>query len=569
DQARATLNSVKNARNWKLPTAFGPRSTVSGLGPVVHPQLSAQNWITEGETQKYWQRQAGLFDGNEQLNATETVKRGLEKILEKLLKLSETDKEEIISASYPDLTSGVAGYLNTGGDRQYFEMVCEKILEEFPWAEAVIKGMKNKWGIPLMDNKPQKYHPRLLNAGWLVEDAETDDLKRLEKDYRSEKDEVLKQAIRQEITRQKVDLRGQVSQLIDQYYPNRNPADWYVIAAGDGDSMSEWLKGTKMNPYGDYLAKVLDDQVSKELRPAFDNFKRAIKRMGPATHNALSRALLDFSNQLVPYLTEQRYAGRLIYSGGDDVLAYTNLWEWDSWLWDVRQCFKGDKDPKKQFHDTGDYWWWKKGEIPEGIAQRPLFTMGQSATISFGLVIAHHSVPLAIALENLWEAEEEAKEHEYFTGKYHPEKNYPCYEKKDAVQVRVIYGNGNILKATSKFDVFNQWRTLMIDFPELDASLFEQATQLLEDHPIPNQSAITFWVKAFSDRREQLNKLGSAQKNEFTNVLVKFMDDFWRTSRIHSSENQGQKEADQKRDQQLKTWLKLAAFIKRNRKILG
>ena len=44
------------------------------------------------------------------------------------------------------------------------------------------------------------------------------------------------------------------------------------------------------------------------------------------SHSALGRALLDFSNQLVPYLTEERYAGRLIYGGGDDVLAYTNLW---------------------------------------------------------------------------------------------------------------------------------------------------------------------------------------------------------------------------------------------------
>jgi len=25
---------------------------------------------------------------------------------------------------------------------------------------------------------------------------------------------------------------------------------------------------------------------------------------------------------------------------GDDVLAYTNLWEWDNWLWDIRQCFE-------------------------------------------------------------------------------------------------------------------------------------------------------------------------------------------------------------------------------------
>ncbi|PLZ52410.1 Cas10/Cmr2 second palm domain-containing protein, partial [Fischerella thermalis] len=94
-----------------------------------------------------------------------------------------------------------------------------------------------------------------------------------------------------------------------------------------------------LEKYGDYIPS----QLSVNL-DSFQKFLEVKKRMGPSTHNALSRALLDFSNQLVPYLTQQRYAGRLIYAGGDDVLAYTNLWEWDNWLWDIRQCFRGDKD---------------------------------------------------------------------------------------------------------------------------------------------------------------------------------------------------------------------------------
>jgi len=522
DQSRLALNAVKNARSWKMPTAFGPRSTISGLGPVAHPQRSHDDWITEGETQKYWQRTAGLFDGNEQLNATETVKRGLEKVLPKLLNL-ENDEEEnldIIVASYPDLTSGVAGYLNTEGDRRYFEEVCQKIIEAFPWTKEVIQGMRNKWGIPLMDKQPQKYHPRLLNAGWLVEDAETDDLQRLENEYASEKDENIKQDIRQEITTLKVELRRQVSQLIDECYPKRNPADWYVIAAGDGDGMSEGLKGAKMNPYGAYFPDALDSKISAELRPAFEQFKTAPKRMGPATHSALSRALLDFSNQLVPYLTEQRYAGRLIYSGGDDVLAYTNLWEWDSWLWDIRQCFRGAEDPRQEFNNEGDYWFWQGGQSPRYLANRPLFTMGKKATISFGLVLAHHSVPLAIALENLWEAETEAKEFEYFTGQYHPEENYAVYRQKDAVQARVIYGNGNILKATCQFEVFGRWKRLIESFPQLDAALFEQAAQLLDAHPIPDDGAIGPWVNAFVQRREQLKALEAVEQKDFIQQLT-------------------------------------------------
>ena len=109
DQTRFALTAVKNARTWQLPTAFGPRSTISGIGPVVHPDNHAgqKDWITEGHTKSLWKNHTGLFDGIEQLNATEVVKRGLRKVLPNLLELN----DEELDAAYPDLTAGVAGYL--------------------------------------------------------------------------------------------------------------------------------------------------------------------------------------------------------------------------------------------------------------------------------------------------------------------------------------------------------------------------------------------------------------------------------------------------------------------------
>ena len=311
DHTRLALTAVKNARSWQLPTAFGPRSTVSGLGPVVHP---GQDWIAEGETKKYWQRHAGVFDGREQLNATETLKRGLHLVLPQLLELNK-DK---IDASYPDLTAGVAGYLKERQELAHFHQACQAVMGRVRQDNnAIPRALTEAWGIPWIDehqdNNWGKYHPRLLNAGWLVEDLDVDEA--LIPEYRRD-----------------------LQQVIDRYYPVNNPANWYVFAAGDGDGMSEWLKGKKLKNYRHYVPQALDDQ-----QPTFAEFLELPKRMGPSTHNALSRALLDFSNQLLPYLTEQRYAGRLIYGGGDDVLAYTNLWEWDRWLWDTRQCFRGDR----------------------------------------------------------------------------------------------------------------------------------------------------------------------------------------------------------------------------------
>lgn len=567
DQTRFALTAVKNARTWQLPTAFGPRSTISGIGPVVHPDNHAgqKDWITEGHTKSLWKNHAGLFDGIEELNATEVVKRSLHRILSKVILSNFPEKWRENSYS-PDLTSGVAGWLRQQeqktdqDDREaqkyidYFLDTCIDISQSFRWTIQGEDAPANlPWGIPWVRKHHEDWpNPRLLNAGWLIDDYEPNS---------SLSDEEQRDDRNRE-------LRKVKDKITTYFAEGNNPTDWYVLAAGDGDSMSEWLKGTLLQPYDAYVPKAFVQKVvnSRQEREgvadALTGFLSEKKRMGPATHAALSRALLDFSNQLVPYLTEQRYAGRLIYSGGDDVLAYTNLWEWDSWLWDVRQCFKGSKDPHHEFDHQGDYWRWKreeKGDPPQNVSPRPLFTMGSKATISFGVVIAHHSVPLAIALENLWEAEKEgAKKHQSSDG-----------SKKDAVQVRVMYGNGNILKATSKFDVFNTWCEL-INFqqkhPEIDSenfsSLFEQAAEVWKQHPAPTFEAIVPWATAFCSRRDALSNNDDLQE-DFRNNLVNLLAALWLTSQ-HNSD---QEEMNKQRDREMQNWLKLAAFILRKRDI--
>ncbi|MBF2055658.1 MAG: type III-B CRISPR-associated protein Cas10/Cmr2 [Cyanobacterium sp. T60_A2020_053] len=520
DQTRLALASVKNARSWEIPTAFGERSTVSGVGAVVHPEGDNNNdWLSEGQTKQYWQRRAGLFDGREKLNATETVKRGLHKILPDLLGLT----EDQINASYPDLTAGVAGYLKTGTAQnlQHFQQLCSKVSQKIITDQKKIHpSVTQAWGIPWIDNhndkKYRQYHPRFLNAGWLVEELDT------------EEDVTYRQTLQQEIS---------------QSYPANNPADWYVVGAGDGDGMSEWLKGSKLVNYQDYIAPTLAEKMTKNpVAQEFSEFIKLQKRMGPSTHSALSRALLDFSNQLVPYLTEERYAGRLIYGGGDDVLAYSNLWEWDNWLWDLRQCFKGESDPHGEFTNEGDYWQWQNTTtIPDSVSPRPLFTMGKNATISFGIIIAHHSVPMAIALEEMWEAEEEAKEHYYMdNGKK---------ITKDAVQLRVIFGNGNVLKATAKFTVFQQWQQLLNN--EFEASIFELSASWWKSHPAPSELAIKDWVAHFI-RSRNINK---DQQEKLENCLNAFLTEMW----IMTLPNLVNDE--------IINWFKLASFMIRKREI--
>ena len=534
DRVRHSLTAVKNARSWDMPVAFGVRSTVSGIGSALHSKRWHEEEDTESSIKEQWQKRVGLFDGREMLNATETVKRVIHRVLPKLLSAVFSESENI--TIYPDLTAGVAGYLKTSKEaRDHYSLVCQRILDEFPETRVVAAEMEEKWGIPYADEhlRLQRYHPRLLNASWLIEDIDVEEEKR--RKLQSDLDEFLSQK---------------------ENYPGNNPSDWYVLATGDGDSMSEWLQGKRLKNYGHYIPEGLLEKVRNinpntreeyqelklETANSFQQFLKVKKRMGASTHSAFSRALLDFSNQLLPYITEQRYAGRLIYGGGDDVLAYTNLWEWDNWLWDVRQCFRGAEDPHEEFKNDGDYWRWQ-GEKNDNVSDRPLFTMGQDATISFGIVIAHHSVPLAIALESMWQAEEEAKEHEYF--------DEDKKKGKDAVQVRVIYGNGNVLKATSKFDTFHQWQGLL-KIPDLEPALFEQAAQIWEQHPVPVFEAIDCWCSAFCDRRE---KLKDNNKDDFRDLLAQFIKALWITTQ------------EDKRDKEVQNWLKLGAFILRKREI--
>lgn len=538
EKTRKSLDAVKNARSWELPTAKAPRSSLSGLGSVVHPVFDSEHpeWASESETREFWKEGLGFFDKTEQMNATEVVKRLLHDVLpSELFKEYDQSQQWRRLFHLPDLSSGVAGWLKgleISGDPDHkiaaFERTCQEIITKYEWTK---EAAEEPWGIPWINQHYQKWqnkNPRLLNASWLVTDfADTDDKK---------------------------DRLKQVKESIQKTFKEgNNPTDWYVIAAGDGDNMGNWLKGDKklMQPYRAYIPDALPskiDQLPQQLREPFQEFLGQTKRMSPSTHSALSRALLDFSNQLVPYLTEQRYAGRLIYGGGDDVLAYTNLWEWDQWLWDIRQCFRGSADPHGEFDNSGDYWRWASEESP--IAKRPLFTMGSSATISFGIVIAHHSVPLAIALEEMWQAEEEAKKHEYLSGCSLKTRSGDIYNKKDSVQVRVIYGNGNILKSTCKFDTFALWQTLLAIL-NIEPAMFEQAATVWEQHPVPVNEAIDDWCVAFCDRREKLND----NKEEFRHALAQFIKDLWITTKEDS------------RDREVQNWLKLAAFILRKRDI--
>lgn len=160
--------------------------------------------------------------------------------------------------------------------------------------------------------------------------------------------------------------------------------------------MGKWLSGE--------LAPKIPEIVHPEIKLEKDwNLKRPLS---PALHSSISSALRNFSLTFVRYIVEEKYLGKLIYAGGDDVLAFVTLSDLLNVMRDLRAYYSGFVDEKgKADFKKGNGFIEHDGEL--------LLTMGKNATASMGVVIAHYLQPLNQVMNKVKEMEEkEAKKGE-------------------------------------------------------------------------------------------------------------------------------------------------------------
>jgi len=198
------------------------------------------------------------------------------------------------------------------------------------------------------------------------------------------------------------------------------PAKYYAILLMDGDHAGRWLSGTHegLARFGD----VLHPEVRAQLEGLNEwcDLLRVQRLMTPAVHAAISEALANFALQIVRFVVEERHCGRVVYAGGDDVLALLPLEDTLQAARELRALFSGEitfpsglapgqMDVRQrqdwavafgQSQTTG--YLWADGE--------PLLTMGPTATASIGIAVAHHTQPLDLALRAARQAERSAKE---------------------------------------------------------------------------------------------------------------------------------------------------------------
>ena len=474
------IQVVKNSRNWKSPVSPGERSSLSGQYSAVHPRCNYARFkqgrgMTAGSIRLFWRVMSlaypGLFDGSERLNALELTKRmawyrgGVAASLG--IELQEDDYELLVR--FPNLNSIAAAR---------FAVDCPEKVHEY-WSrlrqaiqqDSELHGKHDKFcaitrgrpfQITLADAALQKtlphygngYNGVMFSSKWLSEDMG-----------------LAKEGTKIPVLRSLVTQAHQLTGFGDS-----SPADWWVLVMGDGDGMGQYVSGHSLKFYSEYLVQDLVDRTGI-ADAAWELLLKTRKRMGPATHVGLNRALLDFSNRLVPHLTEKRFCGRVIYSGGDDVMAVLPLADLPEFLQSLRAAWCGGKDPKEQFYSQGGYWHPK--EAMEDLPDRPLFTMGQGATMSCGIVIAHKSVPLPTVLEQIWEAEKERAK-KLLGGDGIPPKDGLCF--------RVIYGSGNTLEAVMKGHLLESWWKFTGAYEDVDLSpVLYRLAEVLPRHVVVNE----------------------------------------------------------------------------------
>ena len=196
------------------------------------------------------------------------------------------------------------------------------------------------------------------------------------------------------------------------------PSAYYAVLLMDGDNMGKWLSG-EIAPK---IENILHPSVRNSLDVSWDALKNMERPLNPSLHLAMSKALRDFSLTVAREIVEKDHLGKLVYAGGDDVLAFISLRDLPEVMRKLRAYFSGslksDIETSKVTIDFEE----GSGFVPVDDKGYPLnvdkhekhikgfmLSMGTKATASMGVVISHHSSNLSQVLDEVRTCEKQAK----------------------------------------------------------------------------------------------------------------------------------------------------------------
>lgn len=216
------------------------------------------------------------------------------------------------------------------------------------------------------------------------------------------------------------ELDGELKEVL-----GHKPEAYYALILMDGDHMGAWLsgQGNKGELYQLSFRETWHPQLRETLKqrhPEGDlaDYLNERRPVSPARHMAISNSLNGFALHIARHIIEDIGKGKLIYAGGDDVLAMVSVDDVLAVMFLLRLAYSGlfpiepacREAAKKIFTgmSSGSF------DLRRGYVRlndRRLYRMmGDRATASIGAVVAHHQAPLGFVLRKLREAEQRAKQ---------------------------------------------------------------------------------------------------------------------------------------------------------------
>jgi CRISPR-associated protein Cmr2 len=352
--AEERLAARKRLRDFRASEEPGEKSAISGEREVLH-------WKDAGKVRQFWAAIARRNspkdidqEGKEHLDAIDTVKR----FAMKVGALPETP--------FPSTSSiATASFIEALLEAKIEESVLKK------WEKATShEKLRNSTSradrerIPYLARKSQD--PRYAERQWLLRNdgdlyfAETFVPRRLKEDYGIPEDQT-KSLIEDGNAALRALLQATDAKI-------SRPTPYYAVIQMDGDNMGILLSG-----------------VNSE-----------------AEHTGLSNALSTFSRETVVDLVQKQYPARLVYAGGDDVLAFAPLARDTMEAGQPRHVFDLVERLQKGYQET------VKEALPP-VRNQEDEARAKNVSASVGVVIAHHYTSLSYVLRSAREAEAIAK----------------------------------------------------------------------------------------------------------------------------------------------------------------
>ena len=228
-------------------------------------------------------------------------------------------------------------------------------------------------------------------------------------------------------------LEGEIDRLL-----GHKPETYYALIQMDGDHMGAWMAGNE-DEYRLSFANTWHPQVRASVKEKFGGeldimkYLTSLRPASPARHAAISSVLNDFSTHVARHIVEEVFKGKLIYSGGDDVLAMVSVDDLLPAMLLLRAAYSGVGSLEGSLGNI-NLKGLKFGKGFVYLKERLMLMMGSAATASIGAIIAHHQAPLSAVLRELRSAEKKAKDH-----------------GRNAFCLRVMKRGGGEVSVTSRF----------------------------------------------------------------------------------------------------------------------